>query len=121
MRSVRRRRRLHAGVQPLLEFGVGLQDPVARCVLRRRIDDRTQEGEASPFAIHAVLPRRKRDVPAAAAAPLPDRDRVAQIGHRLGAHVVGRGIAPSAKAVAFFHAVALNGPRLPRLSTRPEG
>src|SRR5437867_255306 len=33
-----------------------------------------QEREAPPLAVDRVLPRRERDVPAAPAAPLPDRE-----------------------------------------------
>jgi len=36
--------------------------------------DGTQQGEAPTLAVHGVLPRRKRNVPAAGAAALPDRE-----------------------------------------------
>ena len=63
----RRRRRLFV-------LRVRLEDPVAHGVLRRRVDDRPQEREAPALAVHRVLARRERDVPAVAAATLPDAE-----------------------------------------------
>jgi hypothetical protein len=51
---------------------VGLEDVVAQFVLLRCIDDRPQQRETATLAVHAVLPRRKRD--ATHAVPmLPER------------------------------------------------
>ena len=68
------RERLRVGGQRLLVLGVRLEDAVADGVLGRRVGDRTQQCEAAALAVHAVLARRERDVPAAAAAALPDRE-----------------------------------------------
>ena len=65
---------LRVGGQRLLVLGVRLEDAVAHRVLGGRVDDGTQQREAAALAVHAVLPRRERDVPAAAAAALPDRE-----------------------------------------------
>ena len=56
------------------ELRVRLEDPVAHDVLRRLVDDRPQEREAPALAVHRVRPRRERDVPAVAAATLPDAE-----------------------------------------------
>ena len=52
-------------------LAIGLQDEIAQPVLRRRIGHRTQQRKTPPLAVHRILPRWKRDVPAIAAAPLP--------------------------------------------------
>ena len=60
--------------RPLLVLLKRLENQLAQLVLRRGVDDRPQQREAAPLAVDAVLPRRERDVAAAAAAPLPDRE-----------------------------------------------
>lgn len=58
----------------LLVGGVGLEDEVPDAVLRRRVDDGTQEREAAPLAVDTVLTGREGHVPAAGAPTLPDRE-----------------------------------------------
>ena len=53
---------------------IRLQDQIAQPVLRRRIGNRPKQRETPPFAVDRILPRRKRDVPAVAVAPLPYRE-----------------------------------------------
>ena len=62
---------LGSGREFRLVLGVGPEDKVPQLVLRRRIDDRTQQREAAALAIDGIAPRRERHVAAAAAAPLP--------------------------------------------------
>src|SRR5262249_59771907 len=56
-------------------FGVRIEDQLANPALPGSVYDGTQQREAATLAVHVVLPRRKRDVPASAAAAslLPDR------------------------------------------------
>src|SRR5579864_6161995 len=57
--------------------GIRLEHRVADRVvpeLAPRIGDRAEQGEAAALAVHRVLARRKRDVAAGAAAPLPHRE-----------------------------------------------
>src|SRR3990167_2740676 len=61
-------RRLDAGVVRL-ENGVP-----QRHVRFGRVADGPQQGERAPLAVHGVGTRRKRDVPARAAPPLPHRE-----------------------------------------------
>jgi len=58
----------------LFVLHVRVEDAFAHGVLRRRVDDRPQEREAPALAAHRVLARRERDVPAVAAATLPDAE-----------------------------------------------
>ncbi len=58
----------------LLVFGIGLEDKFPHAVLGRRIDDWSQQRETVTFTVDRVLPCGKRDVPAGAAAALPDRE-----------------------------------------------
>ena len=51
-------------------FGVGFENQLFELPLRRRVDDRSQEREATAFAVDVVLASRERDVPAATATAL---------------------------------------------------
>src|SRR5580765_1904169 len=55
-----------------LDLGVRLQDQVTYPVLRRGIHHRPKKRETPAFAVHRVLARRERDVPAVSTSPLPD-------------------------------------------------
>src|SRR5262245_33286485 len=65
--------RLRGNRGTLLVLGVRLQYDFAHLLLRGGIaGDRPQQCEAAPLAVHGVLTGRKRDVPAASGAALPD-------------------------------------------------
>ena len=50
------------------------QNQVADAALCAHIDDRPQERERAPFAVHRVLARRECDIASAAAPSFPDRE-----------------------------------------------
>ncbi len=53
---------------------VGVEDQVAQPVLGAPVEERPEEREAPPLAVHRVLAGRERDVAAVAVAPLPHRE-----------------------------------------------
>ena len=58
----------------LLVLPEGIENEVADLVLRRRVNDRPQERKRATFTVDRVLSRGERDVSAAAASALPDRE-----------------------------------------------
>ena len=65
-------RELRAAGRRSFVFGIGLEHEVTNALLRRRVGDRTQQGEAATVPIHDVLPCRKRDIAATGSTTLPD-------------------------------------------------
>ena len=59
---------------PILPLRVRVKDQLADLVLRGRVHDRTKQRERSSLAVHRVLARGERDVSAAAASALPNRE-----------------------------------------------
>ena len=49
------------------------EDSIAQLLLRRAVDERTQQRVRATLAVDRVASRRKRDVASFAVAPLPDR------------------------------------------------
>src|SRR5205085_519828 len=60
--------------EPLFVLLIGLQDEIAHTILRSGIGDGPEQRETAAFAVHRVLPRRKRNVSAVPVAPFPDRE-----------------------------------------------
>jgi hypothetical protein len=58
----------------LLVLHEGVKNQVPDSLLRRGVDDRPEQREAAPLAVDCVLPGRKRDIPAATAATVPDAE-----------------------------------------------
>jgi hypothetical protein len=54
-------------------LAIRLQNEIAHTILRRGVDNRTQQRKAAPLAVDRVAPRRKRDVAPVAAPSLPNR------------------------------------------------
>ena len=57
-----------------LVLGKRRQHQVADALLGRRIGDRPKQRQTAALAVHGVLARRERDVPAGTASPFPDRE-----------------------------------------------
>ena len=58
----------------LLVLPEGIENYVADLVLRRRVNDQPHERNRATFTVDRVLSRGERDVSAAAASALPDRE-----------------------------------------------
>src|SRR5204862_7812332 len=71
-----------------------VEDQLPQLVLRSDVDDRTQQSEATPFAVHAVLPRGKRDIsagPSAAAFPDAESNQLEALERTVGEMQFGFG------------------------------
>src|SRR5260370_39185779 len=57
--------------RPLLVLRERLQDQLPQRVLRRDVDQGPEQREGASLAVHAIGPRRERDVPPVAPSALP--------------------------------------------------